>query len=62
MMPVEGEGLMGLPAVGFMVQQFTNANAAEGLLAQYGHLFQHKGRVQLVGAAVTRQTDVLSCR
>ena len=45
MIPVSGTGYVGLPATGFMVQQFTNAGAAEGLLAQYGNLFMHKGSV-----------------
>ena len=45
MTPVSGTGYIGLPATGFMVQQFTNAGAAEGLLAQYGNLYAHKGIV-----------------
>ena len=45
MTPVSGTGYIGLPATGFMVQQFTNAGAAEGLLAQYGNLYVHKGLV-----------------
>jgi hypothetical protein len=45
MIPVSGTGYHGLPATGFMVQQFTNAGAADGLLAQYGNLFIHKGLV-----------------
>ncbi len=35
----------GLPTTGFMVQRFTNMDAGEGLLAQYGGLFNHKGMV-----------------
>jgi len=50
MTPLSGPGLRGLPATGFMVQQFTNAGAADGLLAQYGNLFRHKGRVETVEA------------
>lgn len=33
----------GLPVTGFAVQKYTNANAAPGLLAQYGALFPHRG-------------------
>ena len=44
-LPVSGSGLKGLPVTGFAVQQYTNAGAAEGLLAQYGSLFMHKGLV-----------------
>lgn len=40
--PLTGNSLMGLPVIGFAVQQFTNAGAAQGLLAQYGSLFMHK--------------------
>ena len=40
-----GNGFKGLPVTGFAVQQYTNAGAAEGLLAQYGALFKHKGMV-----------------
>ncbi|MGJ8662174.1 MAG: hypothetical protein ACSHWU_00930 [Marinicella sp.] len=40
--PETGQALFGLPVIGFAVQQFTNAGAAEGLLAQYGSLFKHK--------------------
>jgi hypothetical protein len=43
--PVIGASYLGLPVVGFAAQQFTNANAGEGLLAQYAGLFVHKGRV-----------------
>lgn len=50
MTPLSGPGLRGLPATGFMVQQFTNAGAADGLLAQYGNLFRHKGRVESMEA------------
>ncbi|MGJ8662175.1 MAG: hypothetical protein ACSHWU_00935 [Marinicella sp.] len=45
MIPVSGVEFKGLPVTGFMVQQFTNAGAAQGLLAQYGSLFVHKGLV-----------------
>ncbi len=37
--------MQGLPVTGFAVQQFTNAGAAEGLLAQYGSLYMHKSQV-----------------
>jgi hypothetical protein len=40
-----GADYVGLPVVGFAAQQFTNAGAGEGLLAQYAGLFVHKGRV-----------------
>jgi hypothetical protein len=33
----------GLPVTGFAVQKYTNAGAADGLLAQYGGLFAHRG-------------------
>ena len=33
----------GLPVTGFAVQKYTNAGAADGLLAQYGALFAHRG-------------------
>jgi len=38
-----GTGLMGLPTTGFAVQRFVNKNAGEGLNANYGGIFQHKG-------------------
>jgi len=45
MLPVIGTPYVGLPVAGFMVQRFTNNNAQAGMLAQYGGLFNHKGRV-----------------
>ncbi len=45
MIPDSGTGFIGLPVTGFSVHQFTNAGAAEGLLAQYGSLFLHKDEV-----------------
>jgi len=45
LVPESGVGFQGLPATGFAVQQYTNGGAAEGLLAQYGSLFKHTGRV-----------------
>ncbi|GAA4818262.1 hypothetical protein GCM10011365_11700 [Marinicella pacifica] len=45
MVPANGTPYVGLPVAGFMVQRFTNNNAQPGLLAQYGGLFNHKGRV-----------------
>ena len=45
--PQSGVSKYGLPVLGFAVMQFTNAGAAEGLLAQYGSLFQHKYKVWL---------------
>ncbi|MFC3194538.1 hypothetical protein ACFODZ_09845 [Marinicella sediminis] len=50
MVPVNGTGFRGLPATGFMVQQFSNGGAGEGLLAQYANLFIHKGRVAVMEA------------
>lgn len=35
-------GYFGLPTIGFMVQDFTNQNAAPGVLAVYGGNFVHK--------------------
>jgi hypothetical protein len=32
----------GLPVVGFMVQDYTNNNAAPGIMATYGNNFNHK--------------------
>ncbi|WP_154222393.1 hypothetical protein [Marinicella rhabdoformis] len=45
MTPAAGAGYEGLPVAGFMVQQYTNANAAPGLMAQYAGLFNHKGDI-----------------
>jgi len=45
MIPVTGTPYTGLPVAGFMIQRFTNNNAQPGMLAQYGGLFNHKGRV-----------------
>lgn len=42
---VDVNGYLGLPVAGFAAQQFTNAGAGEGLLAQYAGLFVHKGLV-----------------
>jgi hypothetical protein len=42
---VDANGYLGLPVAGFAAQQFTNAGAAEGLLAQYAGLFSHKGQI-----------------
>ncbi|MFC3194535.1 hypothetical protein ACFODZ_09830 [Marinicella sediminis] len=47
--PSSGTGYLGLPVTGFSAQQFTNAAAGEGLLAQYGNIHRHKGRVTLAG-------------
>lgn len=40
-----GANFEGLPVAGFMVQQYTNAAAAPGLMAQYAGLFNHKGDI-----------------
>ena len=45
MNPLSGVAYFGLPVTGFAVQQFTNAGAGPGLLAQYGGLYKHKGVV-----------------
>jgi hypothetical protein len=39
----EGEVFSGLPATGFAVQNFVNANVTPGTLANYSGLFKHKG-------------------
>lgn len=41
----DANGYLGLPVAGFAAQQFTNAGAGEGLLAQYAGLFVHKGMI-----------------
>lgn len=40
--------LLGLPIIGITLQKFTNAGAAEGLLAQYGGSSQVKSRLKVV--------------
>ena len=42
-----GVTIQGLPVTGFVVQQYTNASAQPGLLAQYGALFSHKSRLEV---------------
>ena len=39
---VDGDTYIGLPTVGFMLQDFINQNAAPGVLATYGGNFNHK--------------------
>ena len=41
----------GLPLAGFAVQQYTNANAEPGVLAQYAGLFNHKASVNITSTA-----------
>lgn len=41
--PLAGLSHYGLPVVGFMVQDFTNGNAAPGIMATYGGNFNHDG-------------------
>lgn len=41
----DANGYEGLPVAGFAAQQFTNAGAGDGLLAQYAGLFVHKGLI-----------------
>ncbi len=43
--PAAGNAYAGLPVAGFAANQFTNAGAGAGLLAQYAGLFVHKGLV-----------------
>ncbi len=43
--PLAGDAFAGLPVAGFAANQFTNAGAGAGLLAQYAGLFEHKGLV-----------------
>lgn len=45
MTSVNNTTYFGLPVAGFMAQQFVNAAAGPGLMAQYGGLFNHKGTV-----------------
>lgn len=44
----DGTTYYGLPAVGFMVQDFINQNAAPGVMATYGGNFNHKGTRNIV--------------
>ena len=39
----EGEVFDGLPATGFAITNYVNANAAPGMLANYTGLWRHKG-------------------
>ncbi|CAH1192829.1 conserved exported hypothetical protein [Candidatus Nitrotoga sp. BS] len=39
---VNGDTYIGLPTIGFMVQNFINQNAAPGVMATYGGNFNHK--------------------
>ncbi|MHB9101635.1 MAG: hypothetical protein ACYC2E_09005 [Sulfuricella sp.] len=41
----------GLPAIGFMVQDFVNQNAAPGIMATYAGNFIHKYRTNITGTA-----------
>ncbi|MCX7552998.1 hypothetical protein OS175_03835 [Marinicella sp. S1101] len=47
LLAVSGPSYKGLPVTGFAVQKFTNAGARQGLLAQYGSLFMHKGLIEV---------------
>jgi hypothetical protein len=42
---VDGAGLYGLPVTGFAAETYTNGFVADGVLANYGGLFDHKGSV-----------------
>ncbi|MDQ3267233.1 MAG: hypothetical protein M3P47_00600, partial [Pseudomonadota bacterium] len=44
-----GDTYLGLPTVGFMVQDFINQNAAPGILATYGGNFNHKYTTNING-------------
>ncbi len=44
----ESVQLMGLPIIGVTLQKFTNAGAAQGLLAQYGSAHQMKSVLKLI--------------
>ena len=46
--PDTGTPLTGMPVVGFAFQQYTNAGAAYGFLAQYGVTSKHTGLIRLV--------------
>ncbi len=52
--PESGQALLGLPVIGFAAQQFTNAGAAQGLLAQYGSLFKHKYKIEVAPVDATK--------
>ena len=47
---VDGDTYLGLPTVGFMVQDFNNQNAAPGILATYGGNFVHKYTTSIIPA------------
>ncbi len=44
---LEGNLFYGLPTIGFSVQKYTNAQAGDGLLAQYGGAFSHKLKMEV---------------
>ena len=46
--PDSGVPLAGMPVIGFAFQQYTNAGAAYGFLAQYGVTSKHTGLIRLV--------------
>jgi len=52
----EGEVFDGLPATGFALTNYINANAAPGLLANYSGLWHHKG-----SRSCTAGTGTLAC-
>ena len=47
---VDGDTYIGLPTVGFMLQDFINQNAAPGVLATYGGNFNHKFTTAITSA------------
>ena len=49
MTSIDGNTYIGLPTVGFMVQDFINQNALQGILATYGGNFNHKYTISVNG-------------
>jgi hypothetical protein len=41
-------GLLGLPVIGFSAEHFVNAFVLDGVLANYGGLFDHKASVRRI--------------
>ena len=54
-------GLQGLPITGFSAEQYTNGDL-DGVRANYGGLFQHKGSVCLIPDSAPAGTDCDSAR
>jgi hypothetical protein len=49
---VNGDTYIGLPTIGFMVQNFINQNAAPGILATYGGKFNHKYTTSITNSSL----------